>query len=216
VLSQERSHKLAAQLLASRLDVATLDICNYEAARKMRLSLPITPTPQMWVMFAGLMGDREAIARQDRDIRAMLGRGCGRLDGEEASAVWEALREASYPREAGAIVARVNVPPAATSELTALAEQSDKWWMVQRAGDGIAYLGPSEETPESQLEAQLSSLRKLANQAGGYLVLESGLLTLKRSFGVWGEVPNSDLMRRVKESYDPSGTLGCGRFVVVA
>ncbi len=216
VLSQEKARELAAQLLTSRLDVATLDICNYEATRRMRLSLPITPTPQMWVMFAGLMGDREAIARQDRDIRTLLGRGCGRIDGEEISAVWEALREASYPRESGAIVARVNVPPAAASELTALAEQSDKWWIVQRAGDGIVYVGLSEKTPESEIEAKLSSLRKLAEEVGGYLMLESGPLAMKRSFGVWGEVPHLDLMRRVKESYDPSGTLGCGRFVVVA
>ncbi len=214
VVTLERARELAAQVLSSRLEVATLDICNYEIVRKMKSSLPITPTPQMWVLFVGLLGDREAIARQARDLCALFGAGCGRIAEEEVSAVFSALREAPYPNKTDSIVARINVPPTTAFELAALAAQLNKCWIWQRAGEGIVYLGLSEEMTDSQAEAMLSSLRKFAEDAGGYLMLESGPSNIKRNFKIWGRVPNADLMQRVKESFDPSGTLGCGRFVV--
>jgi glycolate oxidase FAD binding subunit len=213
VMPLERAGELAAQLLASRLDVGNLSVCNYAAVRRMGMSLPITPTTQMWVMCAGLLGDRQAIARQERDIRGLVGSGCGRVDGEEALAAWDGLREAPYPRDPSAIVARAGVPPAAACEIAAIAGQWDKWWLTYRAGDGLVYLGPPAGLPEAEAQARLTTLRKLAEEQGGYLVLESGPTGMKRSFGVWGEVQNLDLMQLLKERYDPEGTLGCGRFV---
>jgi len=60
----------------------------------------------------------------------------------------------------------------------------------------------------------LSALRSRAASLGGYTVLESASVEMKRRFGVWGEMANADLMRELKQSYDPAGILGCGRFGV--
>ncbi|MCJ7821482.1 MAG: FAD-binding oxidoreductase, partial [Armatimonadetes bacterium] len=57
-------------------------------------------------------------------------------------------------------------------------------------------------------------LRGRAEEAGGFAVLEAGPVELKREFAVWGEgADNLDLMGRLKESFDPAGTIGCGRFL---
>ena len=67
------------------------------------------------------------------------------------------------------------------------------------------------EKEETKTVEHLAELRQAAENAGGYFVLEAGSPNLKRSFPVWGECRDVDLMKRLKDTYDPSGTLGCGR-----
>lgn len=60
---------------------------------------------------------------------------------------------------------------------------------------------------------RLGEIRAATEAVGGYAVLEAGDPELKRGFGVWTQSPNVDLMRRLKESYDPRGILGGGRYL---
>ena len=57
------------------------------------------------------------------------------------------------------------------------------------------------------------AVRELTSEAGGTLVLERCPLDLKRRADVFGDPPPSfELMRRVKEQFDPRGILSPGRF----
>jgi len=212
-LPPERAREIVGELLASPLEVSTLDVANEAAVGRMRASLPLTIGAQTRVLFVGLMGDGAAVARQERDIRAMVGSGCARLDGDEAAQVWEGLREAPYPNGPGAVVARASVPLARTGEVVEMVTGWEGWWALARAGDGVVYAGPPEGAGPAEAEENLRSLRALVGQSGGYVMLEAGPAELKRSFTVWGEVANQDLMRGLKEAYDPTGTLGCGRYL---
>ncbi len=55
--------------------------------------------------------------------------------------------------------------------------------------------------------------RKAGAQAGGALVVVDGAPEVKTGIDTWGPVPAQDLMRRVKEQFDPERRLAPGRFV---
>ena len=136
------------------------------------------------------------------------------MDGEEASGIWGLLANATYPADAGAVVARASVPMSRAAEVMELVSSWDGWWSVARAGDGMVYAGPHDVDDLAEIKQKLGVLRGRAEEAGGFAVLEAGPVELKREFAGWGEeLGNLDLMRRLKESFDPAGILGCGRFL---
>jgi len=212
-LPPERARAMAGELLGARLEVTAVDVANEAGVKRARASLPLTIGPETRVVFVGLMGDRTAIDRQERDIRQMVGAGCARLDEEEAAAVWRGLRELPYPTGPEAVVARAAVLPARAFDVLEMATGWDEWWALARPGDGFVYAGPPAGFDRAETERMLASLRTMARESGGHVMLEAGPVDLKRSFPVWDEVGNVDLMRALKEAYDPARSLGCGRYL---
>ncbi|HUU55011.1 MAG TPA: FAD-binding oxidoreductase [Armatimonadota bacterium] len=212
-LPPERARAMAGELLGARLEVTAVDVANEAGVKRARASLPLTIGPETRVVFVGLMGDRTAIDRQERDIRQMVGAGCARLDEEEAAAVWRGLRELPYPTGPEAVVARAAVLPARALDVLDMVTGWDGWWALARPGDGFVYAGPPVGFEQAETERKLESLRTMARESGGHVMLEAGPVDLKRSFPVWDEVGNVDLMRALKEAYDPARSLGCGRYL---
>jgi glycolate oxidase FAD binding subunit len=211
-LAPARVRALAAELLRSPLDVATLDLANTEAVRRMRLSLPLALDSDLAVCFIGLLGDEAALARQERELRARVDGAVARLNGDEADVAFRALRDLPSPRD-NDVVARAGVPISTSPLLLEMVSAWEGWWAAARGGAGPVYAGPPDGAAVEEVEGRLRELREAAEREGGYTVLEAGPLELKRRFAVWGDVPNADLMRQLKEAYDPNRTLGCGRYV---
>ena len=70
---------------------------------------------------------------------------------------------------------------------------------------------PTGEAPEMDI---ISRLRSLVQEWGGSLTVEHCPLPLKGGLDVWGEGPQSiEIMRRIKQQFDPRGILSPGRFV---
>jgi glycolate oxidase FAD binding subunit len=66
----------------------------------------------------------------------------------------------------------------------------------------------------SALAAAFQEARDRLARRGGTLVALRAPLELKRKIDVWGPVGDAEgLMRRVKEQFDPGGTMSPGRFV---
>jgi glycolate oxidase FAD binding subunit len=62
--------------------------------------------------------------------------------------------------------------------------------------------------------AAIERVRELATAAGGNAIVEQCPAAVKRDIDVWGGAPQDiEMMRRVKERFDPSGILNPGRFV---
>jgi len=208
-LPPERAGRLAREVIGSNLEVATVDIVNEAGLRRMRLSLPLTIEHGMSVIFIGLMGDILSTTRQIQEVRGLLEGGCAQLEGVEAEAVWSRLRDLPFPELGGGVIGRAGTTISSALDLVELLASSPNWWTLVRTGDGLAYVGIEKE--ETKTVEHLAELRQAAENAGGYFVLEAGSPNLKRSFPVWGECRDVDLMKRLKDTYDPSGTLGCGR-----
>jgi glycolate oxidase FAD binding subunit len=80
------------------------------------------------------------------------------------------------------------------------------------AGAGVAYAasrGGSVETAQ----AALRRIRETCTRVGGSAVVVDAPAAVKAELDVWGPVPALDLMRRVKDQFDPDHRLSPGRFV---
>jgi glycolate oxidase FAD binding subunit len=150
-----------------------------------------------WHLFVRLAGGAAAVARSSRDARILAERN-GATPADDA-----------VPTYAGALVARASLPPTAVMQIAEA--------MAARGASVLAY--PLTGTvrgfwPEPPSADDLQALRTLCKSANGALVIEEASLELKQHFDVWGHAGGDlDLMRRLKQQFDPKGTLSPGRFV---
>ena len=71
-----------------------------------------------------------------------------------------------------------------------------------------------KETSVDELEGRVSTIRGAVAEMNGHCVVEACPRELKERIDVWGlEGPQLDLMKHIKEQFDPNGTLNPGRFV---
>ncbi len=81
------------------------------------------------------------------------------------------------------------------------------------AGSGVAYAALSAGTPVQAAHHALDRLRATCTLHGGSAVVVDAPAGVKSGLDVWGPVPALDLMRRVKDQFDPDHRLAPGRFV---
>jgi glycolate oxidase FAD binding subunit len=74
------------------------------------------------------------------------------------------------------------------------------------AGAGVLYAAAEDA-------ARLEPLREVCGRYGGSVVVLDAPAEVKDAVDVWGPVPAIDLMRRVKQQFDPENRLAPGRFV---
>jgi glycolate oxidase FAD binding subunit len=78
------------------------------------------------------------------------------------------------------------------------------------AGAGVLYVTVA---PDERAAETVEALRRTATRLGGSAVVLDAPPELKTALDTWGPVPAIDLMRRVKNEFDPTRVLAPGRFV---
>ena len=81
------------------------------------------------------------------------------------------------------------------------------------AGTGALYAALPGPTDASAVQDALARLRTACTGHGGAAVVVDAPAEVKASLDVWGPIPALDLMRRVKDRFDPDHRLAPGRFV---
>ncbi len=81
------------------------------------------------------------------------------------------------------------------------------------AGAGVVYAAFAQGTLPQAVAAALPQIRQTCARAGGSAVVVDAPASVKSAVDVWGPVPALDLMRRVKDQFDPDHRLAPGRFV---
>lgn len=114
------------------------------------------------------------------------------------------------------MVAKFSVLPAQLAAVavrleTSASAHSLRWKLVaQSVGAGYASL----EGSETALRSAVVSLRDDVASMGGTMVVLRCPLAVKRGLDVWGSASDAQpLMVRIKQRFDPDGTLNPGRFV---
>jgi glycolate oxidase FAD binding subunit len=79
------------------------------------------------------------------------------------------------------------------------------------AGVGVVYAAVDGE-PDDVVRTVLS-MREVCVRRGGSVVVLDAPAGVKRSVDLWGDVAALDLMRRLKDRFDPDHRLSPGRFV---
>jgi glycolate dehydrogenase FAD-binding subunit len=180
------------------------------------------PEPQIWLE-AG--GSKSVIDRTLKELDA-LGRAVGaRVHAQEregAEKSWQAISDFSNwidKRHPGAVVLKGAMPIAHSEEFLSLAQQEAQNEKVRLAsisqpGVGIIQMGLLGLKNATQSAGLISRIRKAAEKSGGALIVISAAADVKAQVDVWGTPGSgSELMRKLKATWDPKGTLAPGRFV---
>ena len=137
-------------------------------------------------VYARFLGSRDAVSRVVAD-----------LGWQEADGKWWTEHARALP------MTRISTP---REKLREVLEGRTGWWASP--GAGIAHW--SCDSPGELVEA-----RKKAETAGGSLVLMAAPDEVKRTVHAWGTAPATlDVMRKLKDAFDPGHVLNPGRFVV--
>ena len=81
------------------------------------------------------------------------------------------------------------------------------------AGAGVVHGAVPAGTDVGTVASVVDALRPACTAAGGALVVLDGPPEVKAGVDTWGPIPALDLMRRVKDRFDPERRLAPGRFV---
>jgi len=108
------------------------------------------------------------------------------------------------------VTAKVGLPPASVVSTLVQMEKLAPLQALVHAGRGVGYLKLAANIDASSM----LRLRALVQEQGGYLTILEASAALKQQLDVWGYSGNGlDLMRRIKQQFDPLHLLSPGRFV---
>lgn len=175
-----------------------------------------------------MLGGRPlTLDRLVRECRAECGRqASGKaqvLDDSVADDLWRGLRDFGYDEDTEPVAGvRFNVQPSRAAALVeALEPLSDDRvgppsLMANPAYGAVSarwYSDGAEQTQDG-LHDILTAARAVAHSLPGTAVIERCPADVKLRFDVWDDVGDTiEVMRRLKEQYDPTRTLNPGRFV---
>ncbi len=163
-----------------------------------------------------LAGPRTAVERSAGELRALAGEAkLERLVGADEERWWAELSEADVAAEES-IALRASLPPSAVvgflQHLAALRNGAAVATLAYpTTGLVLARLVSEDAAPMANVIAEA---RRQVTEAGGSLVVVAAPVAVKQRVDVWGDGGAAlPTMRRLKEQFDPRGTLSPGRFV---
>jgi glycolate oxidase FAD binding subunit len=161
----------------------------------------------------------EAVADQAAQLSQMArAAGLGdirTLAGAEADQAWGESLLTSADEPSAFVLKASLLPTDVAPWLAALADHAGAAGLTARwrahAGHGIVFARLTGPAPA--LVDALAPLRAAAVERRGTVVVQDAPAELARQLDIWGPSSALDLMRRVKASFDPHGTLNPGRFI---
>ncbi len=217
------------RVLASFLLPEALDLLDPDAMQLVGPALG-PAAPGAFGLIAGFAGSPETVARQVRDMEALISEQGGtarRFQGAESGQAWGALTDLfrNLPEHPLQLRCTLSVPIGQTPGLMAAAKARAGEYglgatLAAHAGSGIlrAAFQPLESTAGDEtilsLTEAVEALRVAAVNLGGSLVLQDAPSRLKARVDAWGR-PGSAIavMRRIKAEFDPLGLCSPGRFL---
>ena len=216
-----------------------LQVVNRPAAR--RLNLTADPAAGAYVL-AFFAGRPRAVGRRREESARLLGQSGATevesLDGAAGQALLRQVTDLGWSDDTvPALGMRVNLPPTAVGQLVAAitgesaGESGADLGLVADLGFGVAHLlrwpetfdqaaaGNEEPTGDAVIAGSLSEMERVrtaARSLGGTVVVEHCAPAVKARIDVWGGVATEaelEIMRRIKQNFDPLGLLNPGRFM---
>jgi glycolate oxidase FAD binding subunit len=165
-------------------------------ASEKALALPLPPAALELLsshrLLARFLGSKDAVGRMAAEL------GWNQAD----PTVW-----VEHSHRGQSSLTRIAVPRHKLHEILQSLPAGAEWW----ASPGIGIVHWSIVGGA----AAVRDARATAESAGGSLVIMAGPDSLRREVGAWGSPPQTlELMKRLKNAFDPQRTLNPGRFVV--
>ena len=145
------------------------------------------------------------------------------VDQDETMRIWGEIRDFGWNKKTRPVLGcRASVPPSQIGRLmknlgVITAADNSPPALLSHPANGTVLAGWSGETKnpsEELLYNMISKARLATHEAGGNIIVEQCPTRIKHKISVWDEVGDSiDIMRRMKQQYDPNRVLNPGRFV---
>ncbi len=217
----------ATQLvLKSELLPDGLEVWNREALQPMSEFLSQSEAP--WVLMIRF-GEVEAATRwQVEKLKEVAPCSGGEildiLSTEQSQQVWErasSARETPDSREEVSVKCSVlyrSTPETARLMLELGGRLGARTLLYCHAGNYVLYARYLWENgarrSANELHEAILDLRRYCQAEGGHTIVEKIRPEAKNAFDVWGyEAPALEIMRRIKQEFDPKGLMNPGRFV---
>jgi glycolate dehydrogenase FAD-binding subunit len=217
----------AAQLfLRSDLLPDAIEAWNREALEGLRLSWSSGEKP--WVLMLRFGEVEAAVHWQVEKLEDAASKTGGEilrvLPIQESLEFWERAASAREAQTAGEeALVKCSILYQSTAETARRMEEAGKELgattaLFCHAGTYIIYgryrWESHDARPPELMRQVLSGLRAHCVSAGGHMVVERVRSEVKNGFDVWGyEAAALEIMRRIKQEFDPRGLLNPGRFV---
>jgi glycolate oxidase FAD binding subunit len=148
-------------------------------------------------------------------VRDLLGGAGTATEAEEPPAGWGSYPWADAAREGRTALKLTCTLSGIGDVLRSAREGGDEAPVAVRgsAGAGVLYAALPAAAPVDAVARVVGRLRAACRRHGGAAVVLDGPAALKEAVDLWGPVPALDLMRRVKDQFDPEHRLSPGRFV---
>lgn len=207
--------ELALRVLAAPLTPATLDLAPAhppDLAYRLAISFEMSP--------AGIAEQLDALQTLAGDLAANAV-----IHALDPLRIWQVPHDAPHHMatndQAGVLLKASVLPSGVVRWVQALEHLAHGYNLLARwqahAGHGIIFaaltLPDHFMLDEPNAASMLTEMRTVAVDNGGSLVVQACPPALTRLIDPWGPVAALDLMRHVKEQFDPHTTLNPGRFV---
>jgi glycolate oxidase FAD binding subunit len=175
------------------------------------LEVDMAPTPGPLTVTALVEGVPAGVERRAADLEKLLGEDAAQAENPPPG--W-----GEYPWSPGDVGIKLTCALSRVSYLLTAAGVTARLHDVLlrvrgSAGTGVLYAGLPGATDPGVVAGVVSDLRAATRAGAGHCVVLTAPPPVRARIDVWGHVDGLDLMRRVKEQFDPAGTLAPGRFV---
>ena len=206
VLVGERDHiaKATQTLLSSALTPVAVELLSTNLVKELDLGKAVG----LIVRFQTVIGSVEEQLQKLLEVGNSLGLNCTRYCDYEVE-LWNKLKQKIWDSHRKTeIICKIGVMPnQAVETLNQVALETGLGLI--HAGSGLGELHFNSVNPETILE-----LRQWCESIGGFLTVLAAPLEIKQKLDVWGYNQNGlDMMRRIKQKFDPQNILNPHSFV---
>lgn len=206
VLVGEREHiaKATQTLLSSALTPVAVELLSTNLVKELDLGKAVG----LIVRFQTVIGSVEEQLQKLLEVGNSLGLNCTRYCDYEVE-LWNKLKQKIWhSHRKTEIICKIGVMPnQAVKTLNQVALETGLGLI--HAGSGLGELHFNSVNPETILE-----LRQWCESIGGFLTVLAAPLEIKQKLDVWGYNQNGlDMMRRIKQKFDPQNILNPHSFV---
>ena len=179
------------------------------------------------LLLIGVAGSKEIVKRHITDIPALAKTNNAQavtvLSGTEEEEAWTIQRQIqlSLPHLApGTVTCKAAIPLSRTADMFREIQEAATRHQLQvgitgHVGNGILYpaLFAQDNAEESEVLAAIADLVQSATKLGGFFLVESGSPEIRQAYDLVCQRSDYELMRRLKQTFDPNNIFNPGKMV---
>jgi len=215
--------RVTSSILSSFLRPESMELIDSGATRFLSPGSNFRLNEGELALLIGASGNREVVERHAAEVRAIaLASGAQSvvvLDGDDEREAWEAQRGVRLYQSPELVKGKAVVPYNKLAEMYQEIKEiaAQHKWQVGvsgRAGNGILY--PAFFCGDGQpdkLETVIAELSQRAARIGGFFLMESGPVAIREKADIIRGRSDYELMRRLKQAFDPLELFNPGKVI---